>query len=263
MEQRKTLFQNSRGQKLSGVFHIPDGKGPFPIVIYLHGYGSDKNRNKMNGIIEQLPSVAAFRYDAMGHGESEGDFAETTVSQWVADLNSAIEFVKQQPFVDKTRMALYGSSLGSMAVLLAASGRTDITTITPICPVSDFKNTYTRRLMTGKERLEWKRRGYKEEFLDKQGRMARINYSFYEDGISHNVYAASASITCPGLVIHGTADPVVPFEQSVELVKQNHLLHLHPVEGANHRFTEDAHYQELVAAAAAFLKDTLLKEKLY
>ena len=257
MIEEQASFKNSAGQILRGVFHIPKGKGPFPAIIYHHGYRSDKNRHKMLGIIEKLPACVGFRYDAMGHGESEGDFAETTVSRWVQDLNSAITFVKQQPYVDKKRIGVYGSSLGGMALLLAASQRNDITCITPICPVSDFKNTMNRKMMTPQENRLWKERGWKPEVIEKKGITARINYSFYEDGISHDVYAAAKKISCPGLVVHGTADPVVPLQQSIELVKHNKRLVLHPVTGADHLFTETAHHDEVVDVASSFFKKHL------
>ncbi|MBI1971174.1 alpha/beta fold hydrolase [Candidatus Woesearchaeota archaeon] len=257
MIEEQASFKNDTGQMLHGVFHIPEGKGPFPSVIYLHGYRSDKNSSKILGIIEKLPSCVGFRYDALGHGESEGDFAETTVSTWAQDLNSAIDFVKQQPYVDKKRIGVYGSSLGGMAVLLVASRRNDITCITPICPVSDFKSTTSRSRMTKEENELWKKRGWKPEVIEKKGVTARINYSFYEDGISHNMYAAAEKISCPGLVVHGTADPTVPFQQSVELVKHNKRLALHPVTGADHLFTEDAHYYEVVEVVSSFLRKHL------
>ena len=95
--QKKISFKNSKGQRLVGVLHIPSGKGPFPIVIICHGLGGtakdSKNRIQLSKNLNK-EKIAAFRFDFNGHGESQGRFADVTVSKGIDDLKSAIKFLK-------------------------------------------------------------------------------------------------------------------------------------------------------------------------
>src|SRR3990167_1508754 len=86
--QKKINIRNNQGQKLVGILNIPKGKPPFPAVIICHGLSSSKDsgyRKKINQFLEQF-KIVALRFDLAGHGESQGKFAEVTVSQGIKNI---------------------------------------------------------------------------------------------------------------------------------------------------------------------------------
>ena len=65
------------------------------------------------------------------------------------------------------------------------------------------------------ENEEAKQRGF--AVFDKSWDSVKINMSFYDDVIEHDIYKEAEKITCPTLIFHGDKDMVVPFEQSEKL----------------------------------------------
>ena len=47
MGEEKVWFENSKGQKLCGFLHTPEGTGPFPAVVLVHGFGGVLTKQKI------------------------------------------------------------------------------------------------------------------------------------------------------------------------------------------------------------------------
>lgn len=132
---------------LPGTLAMPDGQGPFPAVVLVHGSGPldrdetvGPNRPFLDiarGLAER--GIAALRYDkrtlVQPQAAAEPDFSvddETT-----ADAVAAIEALRATPGIDPARVYVFGHSLGAMmaprivqradgaagAILLAAPAR--------------------------------------------------------------------------------------------------------------------------------------------
>jgi pimeloyl-ACP methyl ester carboxylesterase len=72
---------------------------------------------------------------------------------------------------------------------------------------------------------------------------------------------AAARVRCPALFIHGTRDTVVPPERSRELWEGvAGTKELHWVDGADHRFSEEAHRRRAVDLASRWLRTHLKRE---
>ena len=67
----------------------PDAAAPFPTAVLLHGFGA--NRMETTGLFVTLAKalvasgVGVVAFDRVGHGESDGEFFDTTVSGDVAE----------------------------------------------------------------------------------------------------------------------------------------------------------------------------------
>jgi hypothetical protein len=116
----------SKGNKISGILHLPEGKNP-PCVIASHGLLSSKDSEKYIAIGQRLSQkgIAMLRFDFRGIGESEGRLKDDTVSRRIADLDSAIPFVRSYPGMGN-RIGLLGSSLGGYISLIVASMEKEI-----------------------------------------------------------------------------------------------------------------------------------------
>lgn len=112
----KVTFQNSKGLNLVGIFHFPE-KETKSVIIMAHGFTGDKDEwGRFVKTAEEFckNGFTVFRFDFSASGESDGD--SITVKQWVDDLKSAINFVKQKGY---SNIGLLGLSLGGLCSILA------------------------------------------------------------------------------------------------------------------------------------------------
>jgi len=115
----KYYFKNSLGLKLAARLVLPSGRGPFPTVVFSHGFDSSKESPRSAPLAQRLAEkgIASFLLDFTGHGESEGGKAESTIEQQTDDLKNALDFVQDLDNVDKDMLALHGSSSGALVAL--------------------------------------------------------------------------------------------------------------------------------------------------
>jgi len=231
MEQ-KVYFKNLIGNRLVGILSNPTGDKTKPIVVFVHGHSSSKETRNFSLINELLiqKGISTFRFDLSGHGESEGEFANTTVSIAVNDILYAIKYLDKLGY---TKIGLVGSSFGGIACIGAASKSAKLFVTVLKAPVSNYKDLYVWR----KEDInKWKKQGYRD-YLSKKG-ILRLNYDFYEDAINNDGYIAGAKIKVPTLIVHGDCDEQVPLEQSIKLAKIIPDAKLIIIKGADHTFTD-------------------------
>lgn len=109
--------------QLPATLTIPAGKGPFPVVVLVHGSGpNDRDEsvgpNKpFRDLAEGLASkgIAVFRYEKRTRqyaGRMAADRDITVKEEVVDDAVAAAEFARQQPGVDPKRVFVLGHSLG-------------------------------------------------------------------------------------------------------------------------------------------------------
>jgi dipeptidyl aminopeptidase/acylaminoacyl peptidase len=218
-----------------------------PLLIMCHGFGSHLSKpNHLNiSTGAAKDGVAALMFDFYGHGSSSGKFEDVTAEKELQNLEVVYEFVmkdKMFEFVDKKRIAIYGSSFGGMITLIFASHHPELRLIILKAPVSDFILQWSDK----KGFNEWK---VKNKVYDHNNKLVKLKYEFFEKGSAFDVYKLAEKITCPVYVIHGTGDESVTIKQSEELMR--HLNNspekeLKIIEGADHRFTNLKHNKEMV-----------------
>lgn len=115
-----------KGQ-LPGTLTLPEGDGPFPAVILVHGSGpNDRDETLMNlkpfrDLAEALPAygIAVYRYDKRTYTysrETARDTRMTLMEETVKDAVSAAEMLARQEQIDPDRIFLLGHSLGGTAI---------------------------------------------------------------------------------------------------------------------------------------------------
>src|SRR5215212_5033796 len=122
--------------KLAGIawcLWVPDGDGPFPAVIVLHGAGSRKENHADFARMAAAHGFTALTFDNRGHGETEGDLDPS----FVDDLRLLAEWLAARPEVDERRVATRGSSMGGLMAIHAAAAGGRVAAVVAICPAAE------------------------------------------------------------------------------------------------------------------------------
>jgi predicted acyl esterase len=130
---REVGFPTRDGTQLAGTFVVSDPAGPGPAALIVNGSGPlDRDSNMRGQRLDVASAIAAalaargiasLRFDKRGVGASEGDFLRTDFQTETSDAGAALAWLRDQPEVDGSRVALIGHSVGAtVAVRLASSG---------------------------------------------------------------------------------------------------------------------------------------------
>jgi alpha/beta superfamily hydrolase len=103
---------------IRGMTYQPDGSGRFPTVVFLHGFTGQRIESGFmfvqlaRSIVQRGFSVVTF--DFTNSGESDGSFENMLATGELADALHITQWTQSQLFVDRSRMALLGFSLGGL-----------------------------------------------------------------------------------------------------------------------------------------------------
>lgn len=221
------------GMTLRGTMFTPEinGDEKVPMVILSHGFMSSQWEmwNLANTL--QGAGYASVCFDFMGSGQSDGEFVNMTTWTEVADLNAIIDYVKTLDFVDTDNIFLSGNSFGGVVTALTAVTRAaDLNSICLWYPAmsmcDDARNGFVQTTQFDPnnipDTLQVGRYTVGKEFLE-------INVNLYPTELA-------VAYTDDVLILHGTADNLVPYAGSVELAEKYESAELVLVEGGGHGF---------------------------
>ncbi|HEX6655483.1 MAG TPA: alpha/beta fold hydrolase, partial [Candidatus Limnocylindria bacterium] len=114
----------SAGVSLSGTVTLPDGEGPWPGIVTVHGASGPLRDFRLFTHLESLlvpAGVALLRYDRRGSGASGGDFMAAGFDVLADDALAGLDVLAAQPGVDAARIGMYGFSQGGWIAPEAAA----------------------------------------------------------------------------------------------------------------------------------------------
>jgi dienelactone hydrolase len=123
----------------------PDGPGPFPLVVQLHGCGGKKPFQKTWAEVARDAGAAALVIDSHApRGISQHDAYLTVCTglrlrgaERAGDLYAALEWARRQDWVDKTRLCAGGWSHGSWTIMDALCLGHDARHVTGLADLPD------------------------------------------------------------------------------------------------------------------------------
>ncbi len=133
-----TRGSETRSLTLEATLYLPEGSGPFPLVVLNHGSPRDP-ATRATRVRFEAPSwefvqmgFAVVIPMRRGFGHSEGDYAEEegycerslfyeAGMESAKDVLATVRFMSSKPFIDAQRIVLAGHSTGGFAALAAAS----------------------------------------------------------------------------------------------------------------------------------------------
>jgi dienelactone hydrolase len=115
--------------ELAGMLFVPEGVGPHPAAVIIHGSGTSRRDNGWyltltdylvnNGIAVLLP-------DKRGSEQSEGDWRSSSFEDLATDTVAAVSYLKNQQDFDVSKIGIVGMSQGGHIAPLVASESTDV-----------------------------------------------------------------------------------------------------------------------------------------
>ena len=135
VDRKDVEFTRSGGKPVLLDLHVPDGPGPFPAAILVHGGGFDEGSRSTN--VRPLFDVLA----GAGYAWFSIDYRmapEFRFPQAIEDVASAIKWVKANAkayHVDVARIALIGESAGAFLVNYAGTHETRQTRVRAVVDI--------------------------------------------------------------------------------------------------------------------------------
>jgi dienelactone hydrolase len=220
MKYVEVTFRNEvQGLNLAGMLFMPEGEGPFPAVVMIHGAGTSVRDNtwyltpadylQKNGVVVLLP-------DKRGSEKSEGNWRTSSYEDLATDTVAAVEFLKTQNMVDVSKVGIMGMSQGGQISPYVAHLSPDVDFLVDVTGTSlnsydvlHYEETNNLREMGFLPIVSdliaypstWVLRKFRQkEFWDAVGNFDALPY--WEE------------LSVPALMMYGSDDPNVPAEAS-------------------------------------------------
>lgn len=240
-------FENASGDGFVGDLHLPEGAGPFPVVVVCHGFKAFKEWGFFPHLCEELAAggLAAVRFNFSHCGVSgDGDvydqlpkFAHNTVSKELEDVAAVLDWVRggDGPRLDGARIGLLGHSRGGGIALLAARLHGPVRAVVGWNAISTFERF-------GPDAIEnWRRSG--RHFIENRRtrQMMPLDAAVLVDMEAHrkryDLQAAIAALNVPVLLVQGEEDTTVPpLEMEALAAASGGRAETRMIAGADHTF---------------------------
>ncbi len=242
---RYLITYTSEKLTVSGIMHVPDGKGPFPVVVLNHGYIDPDTYRPGQGMPREQDYLARNGYvvlhtDYRGHatGDDDPDVDYELRLPYTVDTINAVYAVKRSGlrFLDGDRVGWLGRSMGgnvTLNALVAQPGLVDAAVV--YASTSSLAADNWRQFYRASE--------------DREGVNRRIDRGYGLPADSPRFWLAASPrpyfdrVSEPILVQHGIVDDTCPISWSRETIRalraagKDVRYHFYPDEG--HTF-EDA-----------------------
>jgi pimeloyl-ACP methyl ester carboxylesterase len=216
-------IRNAYGERLDYTC-VAGRPGRKDVVVISHGVTSQRDRPWAIDLSAALTAaeIAVVQFSFSGNGASEGRFEDATPTKEVEDLGRIVDAFPG------FRVACVGHSMGG-AVSLLRAGRDPrivaLVSLAGIVHVQDFMQRHFGHLspgdaMLGKPACPWNRT--LEEDARRLGSLTHV----------------ARDLRIPWLLVHGTADELVPLQDSIDArAAAFGRPELVTLEAADHRFT--------------------------
>lgn len=252
MEILRNLVQEEIGKKpiVYDIYYKKSQAAEMPVVLFCHGYKGFKDWGAWDLVAKAFAEAGIFfvKFNFSHNGgtvEQPIDFpdleafSENNYSIELDDVSRMITTITkfEDMKLDSLNLNIIGHSRGGGLAFLASEKYNAISKCITWAAVSDF----AVRFQEGTPAFDqWKETGmsYVENARTKQ--MLPHKYSFYEDfdknREAYTIKRAISESDKPKLVIHGTADKSVVYDEALALEKWGANTQLYTIEGADHVF---------------------------
>ena len=283
MVQKNIRIDSISGKPVVADLVLPEGEGPFPVVVYAHGFAGFKDWGRFDLIADwfRQRGMAFIKFNFSHNGTSPiypeefvdlPAFGEDNYSKQLQDLGAVINWLCRPDayfgnWVDTSNISLIGHSKGGAVSIVYAAMDKRITRLITWAAVSHCRTPWDS---WDKEKIaQWQMEGVQYYKNGRTGQMMPLNWQLYEDYQQHkeqlDVEKAIASLEIPVLICHGTLDSSVPPIHAENLCQwqpkaKKLLLETDHVFGRRHPWPSKhlpEATRELVEAGFEFIKEAL------
>ncbi|WP_376690463.1 alpha/beta hydrolase family protein [Wenzhouxiangella sp. EGI_FJ10409] len=241
-------FTNRDGMSLTGTLEMPPGDRYRATALFAHCFTCGRDVRAAREITRALAEAgfAVLRFDFTGLGESEGEFADTTFSSNLDDLEDAARYLSEKL---EPPQLLVGHSLGGAAVLAVAERLDSVRAVATVAAPSSPTNV----LKHFDDQLEEIEDNGSAE-VELAGRTFRIRRDFVDDARSHDLEQRLGDLGRALLVLHSPLDKTVSIDHAQRIfAAAKHPKSFVSLDPADHLLSraEDAAYAARVIAVWA------------
>lgn len=266
-EERTTFAVD--GMTVVGTLNLPDGVENPPVILMLHGFTGSRDELEIPAVKEGIyaraarlwadQGIASLRIDYRYNGESDGDFADSTLDAHIADGLAALAFLADDGRVDADRMALLGWSMGgAVAPVVAARSDHPLDAMALWAPGTNMAAAIT--LMFGTDKMNEALAGTDApiDLTLPWGAEVQLKPAFFKSLYTTTPAAEIAQYDGPLFVAVGTNDDVVyPQPESGQVLLDYHPgeeeLFVRPMDHVFNAFAGVEQVDELIGATGAFI----------
>lgn len=237
---------------------VRDRAGAAPGLFWLSGYKSDMKGTKAAALAHWAEQAgrACIRFDYSGHGESGGDFSDSTIGRWLADALAVFDACCRDPQI------LVGSSMGGWLALLMVralrarrqAGPASVAGLVLVAPAVDFTEELMWKRFTPAIKRELEEKGFWARPSEYSAEPYLVTRQLIQEGRNHLLLAGMIETGCPVRILQGVEDPDVPWRHAVELVSRlaSDDVVLTLVKDGDHRLSRPEDIERLIRAVAEF-----------
>lgn len=220
------------GLVLRGTLEVPAcvPETSVPMVLLLHGARGNRRSDLYDNVCRSLAArgYAMMRFDFDGHGDSDGEFDDSTVLTELADMDAIVAYAQSFPWVE--RLFVFGHSQGGCVASMYAGQNPDVFDgIVTVDAAVNIRDNCESGSLDGK-----------------------ASAAYVEAGKTLEIFETAANYDGPALVIHGLADTVALPEYSERLHESLENSSLYLIAGAAH--TPASHLDEIVCLTDLFYR---------
>lgn len=243
----KFRIKNRKQQTIVILFEqIPQQRN---LAFVMHGLGGFKEEPHIQTFAQAFKDqgCTVVRFDAINsYGESAGEYAEATTTNYLADLEDVISWASRQKWYQEP-FFLCGHSLGAFCSgLYAQKYPQKVKALALISTVVSGKLS----LKAPKNKdiwREWEKTGWEEhESTSLPGVIKRLKWDHMEDRLCYDLLKKVDRLTMPVMLIVGDRDQSTPpAHQKILYQKLPGPKELHIIKGAPHSFRAKKHLEEI------------------
>ena len=245
----KTILRNNL--RIVGELYIPTNSyDEFPLVVLSHGFNQNMDNLRDLGIKFVKEGFASFIYDFIGGGnsiKSDGNLTDMSVLTEAEDLNTVLDYLKEDERINNGNIFLFGQSQGGFVSTYVASNRDDIKALIDYYPAFVIRDDAIEQYSSADQVPD-------PYLMTKMGQT--LGKIFYVDATSFDIYDVMKNYEGNTIIMHGTSDNIVPISYSQRAAETIPNCELVTYQGAGHGFSG----QTLTDAdnrAIQFVKDNL------
>lgn len=207
---KRVSIKNEYNKNLSAIIEKPE-ENVKDYIIISHCFTCSKLYKLYNNISKFLVAsgYGVVRYDAMGLGDSEGDFAHTSFTSNVEDLIAVYDYMSENY---KRPTYLFGHSIGGLVSIKAANLLDSIRGVITVGSPSNFNNVI--RLFSNYEDELRKMDSIK---VNLAGRNISIGSDYLRDIRDENIDEVLSNFNKSIIIFHSNSDRTVDYDEGLKL----------------------------------------------